>query len=259
MQRSTVVFLLVMSLCLSLACSGCKNSAPPREEARLDSIRKPPAEQRTGAAPLPPPTVEDARAVLRRVFGEAVILDGGFRPGFIVGDFNRDGIEDLAAPVRPVSSRLTEINSEAANWIVGDPRMAVLPDPKKKLQRLPAPEPVRIAAGESLLGVVHGVVPGNWRDPEAQQGYLLKIASAADMRAYPIRIEGNVNQAAGKGVGPGKRGDVIRQTLNGVHGYIYWTGGKYAWNHTPARYRRAGVAKGRRGGGAEGETASSSK
>src|SRR5439155_25148231 len=164
MQQSIVVFLPVMSLCLSLACSGCKNSAPPREEVRPDSIPKSAAEQRSRAAPLLPPTVEDARAALRRVFGEAVIPDGAFGPGFIVGDFNRDGIEDLAAPVRPVSSRLTDINSEAANWIVGDPRSVVPPDPKKKVQQLPAPEPVRIAAGESLLAIVHGVVPGNWRD-----------------------------------------------------------------------------------------------
>ncbi len=235
MQQSIVVFLPVMSLCVSLACSGCKNSAPPREEVRPDSIPKSAAEQRSGAAPLPTPTVKDARAVLSRVFTDAVILDRGFRPGFIVGDFNRDGIEDLAAPVRPVSSRLTDINSEAANWIVGDPRSVVLPDPKKKVQQLPAPEPVRIAAGESLLGVVHGVARRNWRDPEAQQCYLLKIAAAADMRAYPIRIEDSGDQAAEKGARPGKRGDVIRQTLNGVHGYIYWTGGKYAWHHTPAR------------------------
>ena len=238
MRQSIVVFLLVISLCVWPACFGCKNSAPPREEVRPDSIPKSAAEQRSGAAPLPTPTVEDARAALRRVFGGAVIPDGTFRPGFIIGDFNRDGIEDLAAPVRPVSSRLADINSETANWTVGDPRKAVLPDPKKKVQRLPAPEPVRIAEGESLLGVIHGVAPGNWRDPEAQQCYLLKIAASADMRAYPIKIENSGDQAARKGAGPGKRGDVIRQTLNGVHGYIYWTGGKYVWNHTPARKRR---------------------
>ncbi|HEY0406227.1 MAG TPA: hypothetical protein VGC89_10895, partial [Pyrinomonadaceae bacterium] len=67
---------------------------------------------------LPPPKPEEVSAVVARVYKDAVTVDAGRQPLFVVGDFNGDDSQDIAVVVRPAKGKLEELNSEVANWIL---------------------------------------------------------------------------------------------------------------------------------------------
>jgi hypothetical protein len=177
---------------------------------------------------LPPPEPEEVRGAVARVYKDAVTIDTSNPPGYVVGDFNNDGSEDIAVVVRPVKGKLEEINSEVANWIMEDPRKVVLPDPHKSVQPLPPrPAPVKVEQDDVLLTIIHGYKQEGWRNREAQQAYMLYDAVGSSMTAQPLKtLQGairNKNPSA-------KSGDVIKETLAGEQGFLYWTGAKYAWH-----------------------------
>jgi hypothetical protein len=177
---------------------------------------------------LPPPRPEEVREVAARVYKDALSIDMSHQPAYLVGDFNDDGSEDIAFVVKPAKDRLEEINSEVANWIVEDPRQVMLPDPNKVVQKLPQqPGPVKVQPNDLLLTIIHGYKAEGWRNPEAKQAYLLNNAVGASMNAEPLKA---LRSAAGKGSALMKGGDVIKQTLEGEQGFLYWTGAKYAWH-----------------------------
>jgi hypothetical protein len=65
------------------------------------------------ALKLPLPTAAEAEEGVRRAFGGTVRVADAFR--YLLGDFNGDGTEDLAVPVRPMEGRREELNNGLAN------------------------------------------------------------------------------------------------------------------------------------------------
>jgi hypothetical protein len=182
----------------------------------------------TESLKLPPPKPEEVREVAARVYKDAVAIDVGHQPAYVVGDFNGDGSEDIAFVVRPAKNKLEEINSEVANWTVEDPRQVLLPDPNKTVQRLPQnPGAVKVKSDDLLLTIIHGYKDTGWRNAEARQAYLLDNAVGASMTAAPLK---DLLSATGNKNGLMRSGDVIKQTLAGEQGFLYWTGAKYAWH-----------------------------
>jgi hypothetical protein len=181
----------------------------------------------TESLELPPPKPDEVREVIARVYEGAVAIDMSRPPGYIVGDFNCDGSQDIAVVVRPAKGKLEEINSEVANWIVEDPRQIVLPDPHKSVQKLPqVSAPVKVQADDLLLTIIHGYKEEGWRNPEARQTYLLDNAVGSMMSAAPGK---DLQSAAGNKTEAAKSCDVIKERLEGEQGFLYWTGAKYAW------------------------------
>lgn len=232
-----VLLLAAVSVVLA-ACAA--EPAQPAREAATDATPAPraqappaPAEQpKPGGAPeaARPTTLADARGVVGRVYRDAVVVEPGRGTPFVVGDFNGDDSEDIAVVVKPARGKLTKINSEYSSWIVGDPREVVLPEVHGDVKVFPKrPEPVTVGQDDVLLAVIHGYRKDGWRDPLASQTYLLKNAVGDGMT---VQTGEEALSAAGRsGKLPTLRGDVIRETLAGQEGFVYWTGAKYAWSH----------------------------
>lgn len=243
--------LLTVSAALALACAlvACSNSetkneatpASPTPAAQAASTESPaaatPAPATTATpepTPMPePPQAGEARAAVARVYKSAVTTDER-DVWTIVGDFNGDGSEDLVARVRAAPGHVDELNDDLANWIVTDPQKVQKPDPRnfdphQGVQKLtPLPERPRIAAADSLLVVIHGYKEQGWRSPDSSQTYLLRDAAGADLRAQSRRDA----RVTTLGQNPPRiMGDVIRQTLNGRQGFLYWNGATYGWFH----------------------------
>lgn len=180
------------------------------------------------AASLPPPTLSEVEEGVRRAFGDAVRPADAYRR--LVGDFNGDGAEDVALPVRPVAGRLEELNDGLANWRVQD-----------ALEDLPAhgapptsPSPATaVQPEEVLLAVVHGYGVRGWRDERARQCYLIRHATGAPLEARPrtdlLRYVRRVPDEARLS------GDVILSSAGRRAGFVYWTGVRYAWHPLPSR------------------------
>ena len=224
--------LLLFGVGLALVMVGCaKAPEPPRAE------QPPPAEavlpQATPtvevkpepAAKLPPPTQDEVRGAVARIYKGAVVVDTN---RFAVGDFNGDGSQDVAVVATPATGMLGEINSEVANWILEDPQKIVLPDSKKATQRLaPVPAPTRVAQSDVLLVVLHGHGPSGWRSPESRQTYLLKNATSGGIRSQQMTTLRKANR--GKTALPKMWGDIISETLGAEPGFLYYNGSKYVW------------------------------
>lgn len=167
------------------------------------------------------------QAAITRVFDGTVSLD---QNRFLVGDLDKDGSQDLVAVVRPIKEKLSAVNDELARWKLEDPRKIIVVKSIKDLkQNLQSPHtPVLATQDDLLLAVVHGDGPYGWRNPEATNAYLLKNAAGSNMTLEPLKRA----LAAIKGQGElfTLRGDVVRQTLGGETGFIFWTGADYAWH-----------------------------
>ena len=98
------------------------------------------------------------------------------------------------------------------------------------MQKIPPPPGrPRVEASDELLAVLHGHGEDGWRSPEASQTYLLKGAAGAELRAQS-RAEARA-AAPPQSNPPHLMGDVIRETLQGERGYLYWNGATYGWFH----------------------------
>lgn len=224
MLPASLIFLMVVFSC------GCVTPPEqPRAEqpASLDAVQPPAAEEPKPepTLKLPPPTAGEVRNAIARIYKNAVIVD---TTRFIVGDFNGDGFQDIAAVVRPATGMLAELNNEVANWILEEPQKVVLPDPTKTVQQFPhRPEPTRVEQVDILLAVLHGFGPTGWRDQRAMQTYLLKNAVGNNMKSE--QLADVLRMIHGKGNLPRLRGDVISEAIAGEPGLLYYTGAKYAW------------------------------
>jgi hypothetical protein len=140
----------------------------------------------------------------------------------VSGDFNGDRSPDLAVPARALAEKVPEINAELANWILEDPRVP-LPPPVPD----PPITPVVVAKGEMLLAVLHGVEGAGWRNPQARQCYLVKIALDGPI---DVRTRESLVAKAGKATErlPQLHGDLICQ--GGSPAFLYWDGARYAWH-----------------------------
>ena len=142
--------------------------------------------------------------------------------------------QDVAAFVRPLASALDDLNSPLANWIVEDPCHAPPPAlPSGKPHPRVRPAPVSVAEGDVLLAVIHGHGAAGWRDPAARQAYLLKDAAGVGLAAQgPAELGGGLQRRLRLS------GDVLRQTLEGRSGFLYWTGARYAWHELTSQASR---------------------
>jgi hypothetical protein len=241
-QKLNLLLLLIFILnafstaCVSSVQSGkseqriAETSETPAQAATAPTASTELSPQPTPAEPvkLPPPKPEEVREVTARVYKDAVEIDTSHQPVYVVGDFNGDGSEDIAVVVKPAKGKLEEINSEVANWILEDPRRVLLPDPNKTVQKLPQePGPVKVQPDDLLLTIIHGYKKEGWRNTEARQAYLLDNAAGTPMTAAPLK---DLLSANGNKNGVMRSGDVIKVTLRGEPGFIYWTGAKYAWH-----------------------------
>ena len=231
-ERFTIKRVLTGAALMMATCFfGCAKPAPPAAQslppAQTASASTTPVGQAepVNQIKLPPPSLHQIEETIKVVYQDSVILAAN---QFAVGDFDGDGSQDLVAVVRPASGMLPKVNSEYARWKLDDPHTAIAPDLHKIAPRAPASrEPVQAKPGDVLLAVVHGEGPYGWRHPGVNGSYLLahvtgnQIAAATPHELFPAATE--------KDDLPSLRGDVIKETLAGRAGFLYYTGATYAW------------------------------
>jgi hypothetical protein len=241
-RRTKTGALCLLALCASL--SACAAPEPAKDERRAAAPQTPAAPAAPAAttgppsdAPPPqaqsiPPNPQELRAAVERVYKGAVVFDerAGRDGAAAVGDFNGDGSEDIVVRARPAPGRLAEVNDEVANWIVSDPRTFAPPDPRQfdphqGVQKLAPHARPRIEAADALLVVVHGYKEAGWRNPEAQQTFLLKGVAGEELRPER-RAEA---QPAARDRRLRLFGDVLHEKVGGAPGFLYWTGAGYGW------------------------------
>lgn len=222
-------FVVVASITL---CGCAKPHRQTAESASQPQGTQPPAMTTSVSKPekaviAEPPHPVAIQAAITRVFEGTVTLD---QNRFLMGDFDKDGSQDLVAVVRPIKEKLSLINDELARWKLEDPRKIIVVKSMKDLQRnrQSPPAPVLATQNDLLLAVVHGHGPYGWRNMEATNAYLLKNAAGSNMTLEPLKSA----LAAIKGQGElfSLKGDVVKQTLGGETGFIFWTGADYAWH-----------------------------
>lgn len=227
--RAALVILALAAMAFALAARRGPSGNVEVERQPPPATEPPPAAPNPASfeVKVPRPAEAEVERGVRRAFGE-VVRPAGARPG-LVGDFNGDGVEDVAMPVRPAEGRLVEINDELANWSVQD----ALDETASR--RGPASQGTRAAveSGDVLLAVVHGIGPKGWRDDGARQCYLVRHAAGAPLEARPrtelLHYVGRVPDAAQL------TGHVILCASGGRPGFVYWTGSRYAWHPLPSR------------------------
>lgn len=231
-KKAVTPFFYLFIACSILGLSGCVRPEPESpalvKEQPVQALPAPPT-QPTERAKLPPPKPAEIQDVIKRVYKDAVTVDGNHNTYFTVGDYNGDFSEDIAIIVRPVEASLSDINHELANWMLGDPTKIKPPDPKIIVQReMPKLEPVIIEKGDLLLAIIHGHGETGWRNTEATQTYLLKNAVHGDMKTLPPDGYRKANKDNKNRLQ--LLGDLIGQIFEGNAGFLYYTGAKYAWH-----------------------------
>jgi hypothetical protein len=230
MINRRMISLLFFAVSGAALFSGCAQPKQPliKEAAIATPMPTPQTQDRSVSEPvvLPPPRPSEVREVIERVYREAVTVYAKSPEHFITGDFNGDLSQDVAIVVIPGKGRLADINSNLANWIIGDAQ-PVTTLVTKTLTQPAQPTPVKVEPNDLLLAVIHGYGPAGWRDPQARQTYLLRNAVGSDMELQPLKTA--LNAATDKRKLPRLRGDVIMEKMGGRTGFLYWTGAKYTW------------------------------
>ena len=219
--RSIVICLLA----LVVAASALHLRRRARPEVEVGEHEKgivlPPAIEPTplpSPSPIAAPALAEVQPTLDRVFDRTLAIDPATRPAFVAGDFNGDGITDLAVAVRARSGdALSRLNAELTSWSVLD-ATAPATDTSSR------PELVQVAAGDLLLAVVHGAPDGGWRSPDARQCYLVKNAAGPGMRLRPLAgVPAAIRMRAHRT----HAGDVIVENRGRGPGLVFWTGARY--------------------------------
>lgn len=202
--------------------SQAQKAQPPAADSQQSEVKK--------IVSLSPPGPNDVQAAIARAYEGAVTASPN---RFMVGDFDGDGSQDLVAVVRPVKAMLSKINSELARWSLKDPHKAIVPELSPRMQNLRIkPDPVIVRQNDVLLVVLHGYGPMGWRNPEAKNTYLLKNAVGTGIGYQPVKEARLLTRGEEKPIR--LRGDVIKETLKGEQGFLYWTGAEYAWANVKA-------------------------
>ena len=233
------VILLAFSLGFLTACQ--KREPAPTDQSTSAETSTPAAATDAAstasatAEVAPPSSISELQGVTARIYKEAVIVDTSRNDNFVVGDFNGDGSQDIAVVVKPGKGMLPDLNSEYSNWIREDAfeigKLAAHANERQPIQQTPKKrKPTVITAGDHLLAVIHGYQAAGWRNPMAAQTYLLKNAVGEKLSTQ--NVKSLLSDTANRQQLPPIRGDVIRETLSGTPGLIYWTGARYAWHPT---------------------------
>ncbi len=228
--KSLSLVRLVLAASVLAALSGCTSNHAQNVEKPIAVATPEPTPAGSPVAPpkLPPPTKAQVKEAVSRVFGEALIAqveNAGGTATFIVGDFNGDQSEDLAVIARPAPGKLDEVNNELSNWILQDADKAFIPVPTKSVVVPPHQARPHVERGEQLLAIIHGVGPEGWRNPEARQAYIVKHAAATFEGTAP-----SISQKAIRVMHLPVETEIIKEVRNGRKGFLFWTGGVYAWH-----------------------------
>src|SRR5262245_28326452 len=220
------------------ACADHQQTQPAHPLPSIDSNRTSVPATAKSLAEFPPATQAQVVEAVDRVFNNVVTIELTRHPFFITGDFNGDFSQDLAVTIKPVPSKLSQINDELAGWILVAPIQYAISDAKAKPYqamhaRILKHQPVQVTNGDLLLAVIHGFESKGWRDPWATQTYLLKDVVGDDLRVVSRKL---VVTPMNEQKMPLIRGDVIQQTHAGQSGFLYFNGGKYAW-YDPKIYK----------------------
>ncbi len=206
---------------ITVCITGCSKTpkqvveAPPSYQPTPQTT----AAVRVGVVDQAPKLVEVQDAV-KRVLKDAAVVDTGYDPSFLAGDFNGDASQDLAVIIKPTN--LDDINQELPPWLLREPRSS-----KPPIVRL------RIEKDETLLAVIHGYGTNDWRDPQATQTFLLKNVVGSGLRVESGKQFAEAN--SGKRL-PRPQGDLIAETLHGTPGYLYYATATYSW-YDPKLFR----------------------
>jgi len=232
MSRAKSLSLLPFALSATVLATlpGCTSNHAQNVEKPIAVATPQPTPAASPVLPpkLPPPTKAQVKEAVSRAFGEALIAqveDAGGAATFIVGDFNGDQSEDLAVIARPAPGKLDEVNNELSNWIVQDADKAFIALPGKAVVVPPKQTRPRVERGEQLLAIIHGVGPEGWRNPEARQAYIVKHAAATFKGTAP-----SISQKAIRVMRLPVETEIIKEVRNGRKGFLFWTGGVYAWH-----------------------------
>jgi len=221
-HRALILFFVPLAPVMLISCSKSTDTAKTRElQPQPVSMPSLPAVAQSRPTPTPvkelaPPKPEEVNDAVVRVFKKAATVDSNYTPAVLVGDFNGDGSQDIAIAIKPNPDALTEINSEFANWTLEDAKQA---------EQAAKPTPVKAERTDTLIAIIHGVGAKGWRNPEARQTFLLRNATGTK----PVVEAAEKPSAVSASRNPPPRGDVIKQTINGHPGLIYWNGARYAW------------------------------
>jgi hypothetical protein len=228
--KSSSLVRLVLAAAILAAWQGCtsnhaQNLEKPIAKATPQST---PAGSPVAPPKLPPPTKAQVNEAFNRIFGDnliAQIEDTGGATTFIVGDFNGDQSEDLAVLARPAAAKLNDVNNELANWTIQDADKAFIAPAGKAVVVPPKQARPHVERGEELLAIIHGVGPEGWRNPQARQAYLVKHAAATFEGTAP-----SISQKAIRAMHLPLETDIIKEVRNNKKGFLFWTGGVYAWH-----------------------------
>jgi hypothetical protein len=225
-KHTNKMFLWVLLAIAGFVLNGC--SQPPAEPASVKKEEPPmptlppqntPAPDPQQITNLPAPKPAEVKDAVMRVFQNAVALDTGRNPYFLVGDFNGDFSQDLAVVIKPVAGKLAELNQEYPPWMLKDPFQPNLPPQLRK-------EVLQVELNDVLLAVIHGYGADGWRNKEATQTYLLKDAVGNAINSQPAKVQIAANSSKKL---PKLFGDTIAQVIEGSSGFLYYTGASYAW------------------------------
>ena len=170
----------------------------------------------------PPASSAEVNTALHRIFADTVSSTPQ-EHSFATGDFNGDGSPDIAVVVHPNATKLKTLNSPIANWMIQDATNAYFPPTNQRAVVMPPkPKPQSARSNELLLAVIHGYGPRGWRDPEAQQAYLVRHAGDAPIRSHPAP-----DHVAGAPASIRQSEIIVEGT-----GFLFWTGSQYAWKNS---------------------------
>src|ERR1041385_2460120 len=221
---------LVPAVATLAALQGCTSNHAQTVEKPIAVTTPQPTPAGSPVAPLklPPPTTAQVESAFQRVFGDDLIAETDGTSGqaaFIVGDFNGDQSEDLAVIARPAPGKLDEVNNELSNWILQDADRAFIAPPGKAVVAPPKQTHPHVESGERILAIIHGVGPQGWRNPQARQAYLVKHAAATFEGTAP-----SISQRAIRAMRLPVETEIIKEIRNNKKGFLFWTGGVYAWH-----------------------------
>jgi hypothetical protein len=184
----------------------------------------------------PAPSLREVQEKLEKVYRGAVSLVPVREANFMAGDFNGDGSQDLLLIVKPTAGMLNRINAELAPWILEDPEQIWVPQPGKRVQRMPPPPPpVLVHQEDVLLAFIHGHGAKGWRDPLGNQTYLLKNAYGNELKLTSTeQVLKHIRQQNRQSLMKARhflryKGALVIENYAGKSRLLYWTGGHYAW------------------------------
>ena len=219
-SKLTVLGLVLQ--CLALFLAGCARSEQARVEAPPNYQAPPPTEMVPQLPKLPAKETEVKQA-LKRVFKDAVVVREPASNSFTAGDFNGDGVDDIAIVIKPAPGKIAQLNEEYPPWILSD----------LEAHSPPVSERPRVEEAELLLAIIHGHGINEWRDQEATQTFLLKNAVGAGLRSH--RLKEFMAANTGRRL-PQLQGDLLGEELRDSAGYLYYSGATYSW-YDPKSFR----------------------